>query len=86
MKMNLQFFGTPVEETIDMLEEVDENTSNLDAATQIELAKLVQLKRIADILEKYGGTLTSISSALGDLSDCTDGDIFAGKALVVRRG
>lgn len=78
--------GMEIDEAIDTLEEVDENTSGLDAATQIELAKLAQLKRIADILEKYGDTLTSISSALGDLSDCTDGDIFAGKALIVRRG
>lgn len=78
--------GMEINEAIDTLEEVDENTSGLDAATQIELAKLAQLKRIADILEKHGDTLTSISSALGDLSDCTDGDIFAGKALIVRRG
>ena len=78
--------GMEIDEAIDILEEVDANTSGLDAATQIELAKLAQLKRIADILEKYGDTLTSISSALGDLSDCTDGDIFAGKALIVRRG
>lgn len=78
--------GMEIDEAIDILEEVDANTSGLDVATQIELAKLAQLKRIADILEKYGDTLTSISSALGDLSDCTDGDIFAGKALIVRRG
>ena len=71
---------------IEILEEVDKNVSSLDAAAQIELAKLAQLKRIADVLEKYGDTLTSISSDLRDLSDCTDGDIFAGKALIVRRG
>lgn len=78
--------GMEIDEAIDILVEVDANTSGLDAAAQIELAKLAQLKRIADILEKHGDTLTSISSALGDLSDCTDGDIFAGKALLVRRG
>lgn len=75
-----------INEIIEILEEVDKNVSGLDAAAQIELAKLAQLKQIADVLEKYGDTLTSISSALGDLSDCTDGDIFAGKALLVRRG
>lgn len=69
-KMNLQLFGDAEDNAVDILKELGAEYEHMDAATQIEVAKLAQLKRIADVLEDINGTLISMGGDIEALGDC----------------
>lgn len=69
-KMNLQLFGEAEDAAVDILQELDEDYESMSEATQIEVAKLAQLKRIADVLEDINGQLISMSIPLEDMARC----------------
>ena len=68
--MNLQLFGDAEDNAVDILKELGAEYEHMDAATQIEVAKLAQLKRIADVLEDINGTLISMGGDIEALGDC----------------
>lgn len=69
-EMNLQLFGYAEDNAVDILKELDAEYEHMDATTQIEVAKLAQLKRIADVLEDINGTLISMGGDIEALGDC----------------
>lgn len=64
-KMDLQLFGELEDEAVDILKEIDADYENMDVEMEIGVAKLTQLKRIADSLE-------GINESLGALAECVD--------------
>lgn len=64
-KTGLQLFGELEDKAVDILKEIDEDYENMDVETEIGVAKLTQLKRIADSLE-------GINESLGALAECVD--------------
>ena len=71
-KMNLQLFGDAEDNAVDILKELGAEYEHMDAATQIEVAKLAQLKRIADVLEDINNTLIDMSTPIESLAECVD--------------
>lgn len=71
-KMNLQLFGDAEDNAVDILKELGAEYEHMDAATQIEVAKLAQLKRIADVLEGINSTLIDMSAPIESLAECVD--------------
>lgn len=69
-KMNLQLFGDAEDNAVDILKELGAEYEHMDAATQIEVAKLAQLKRIADVLEDINGALIGMGGDIEALGDC----------------
>ena len=69
-KVNLQLFGDAEDNAVDILKELGAEYEHMDAATQIEVAKLAQLKRIADVLEDINGALISMGGDIEALGDC----------------
>ena len=69
-KMNLQLFGDAEDNAVDILKELGAEYEHMDAATQIEVAKLAQLKRIADVLEDINGALINMGGDIEALGDC----------------
>ncbi|OUO31191.1 hypothetical protein B5F86_01605 [Lachnoclostridium sp. An298] len=71
-KVNLQLFGDAEDNAVDILKELGAEYEHMDAATQIEVAKLAQLKRIADVLEGINSTLIDMSAPIESLAECVD--------------
>ena len=71
-EMNLQLFGYAEDNAVNILKELDAEYEHMDAATQIEVAKLAQLKRIADVLEDISSSLISMSEPIESLAECVD--------------
>ena len=69
-EMNLQLFGYAEDNAVDILKELDAEYEYMDATTQIEVAKLAQLKRIADVLEDINSALISMGGDIESLGDC----------------
>lgn len=69
---NLQLFGDAEDNAVDILKELDAEYEHMDTATQIEVAKLAQLKRIADVLEDINSALIGMSTPLESLAECVD--------------
>lgn len=69
-KFNLQFFGAAEHEAVGILAELNKDYPNMDADTQVEVAKLVQLTRIADNLEGINENLSTMKEALTTLTEC----------------
>lgn len=69
-KMNLQLFGDAEDNAVDILKELGAEYEHMDAATQIEVAKLAQLKRIADVLEDINGALIGMGGDIEALGEC----------------
>ena len=65
MKTELQLFGELEDEAVDILKEIDADYENMDVEMEIGVAKLTQLKRIADSLE-------GINESLEALAECVD--------------
>ena len=68
-KFNLQLFGLPEDEAVEILHELDRD-HYLNSADRIEVAKLAQLKRIADILEDMNSALIGINGSVEELEKC----------------
>lgn len=69
-KINLQLFGESEDEAVDILQEIDADYEGMEAALQVEVAKLAQLKRIADALEDLKGVLDYMGEDTHTLSEC----------------
>ena len=69
-EMNLQLFGYAEDNAVNILKELDAEYEHMDAATQIEVAKLAQLKRIADVLEDISSALIGMGGDIEALGDC----------------
>lgn len=69
----LQLFGEAEDNVVDILREINEDYDHLSAEVQLEVAKLAQLKRIADNLESINCNLINIGGSvelLEKVSDC----------------
>ena len=70
--IDLQFFGAEEDAAVDILKELDAEYDHMEPAIQIEVAKLAQLKRIADVLEDINSALIDMSAPIEALSECVD--------------
>ena len=66
-KMGLQLFGELEDKAVDILKEIDEDYENMDVETEIGVAKLTQLKRIADSLEGINGSLEALAECVDEV-------------------
>lgn len=64
-KINLQLFGCAEDDAVEILRDINKEYSHLNADQQIELAKLAQLKRIADNLGDIYEILDRLDCCLG---------------------
>lgn len=74
-RINLQLFGESEDEVVDILREIDADYEGMGRAMQVEVAKLAQLKRIADTLERIGTDYLTVSGNVevsGDIDVSTD--------------
>lgn len=74
-KINLQLFGESEDEAVDILKEINADYDGMGTALQVEVAKLAQLKRIADTLERIGTDCLTVSGNVevsGDIDVSTD--------------
>lgn len=74
-KINLQLFGESEDEVVDILREIDADYEGMGTALQVEVAKLAQLKRIADALERISTDCLTVSGNVevsGDIDVSTD--------------
>lgn len=70
LSKKLQLFGEAEDNAVDVLKEIDAEYEHMDVSTQIEVAKLAQLKRIADVLEDINSALISMGGDIEALGDC----------------
>lgn len=68
-KYGLQLFGLPEDEAVKILDELDRD-HYLRRDERAEVAKLAQLKRIADTLEDMNSALAGMKESLEELEKC----------------
>ena len=68
----LQLFREAEDSVVDILKELDAEYEYMDVPTQIEVAKLAKLKRIADALEGINGALINMGGDIEALGDCVE--------------
>ena len=75
----LQLFGEAEDNVVDILREINEDYDHLSTEVQLEVAKLAQLKRIADNLESIDCSLINIGGSvelLEKVSDCISENLY----------
>lgn len=63
-KMDLNLFGEAENQTIEKLDEMKSDWQMNDSNLAVEVAKLTQLTRIADVLEKIGDNLERLANCV----------------------
>lgn len=63
-KLGLQFFGEAEDEVFDILAELSKDYHGLDVESELKIAQIAQLKRIADLLEDTEADEYRAASAL----------------------
>ena len=64
-KMDLNLFGEAENQTIEKLDEMKTDWQMRDNNLAVEVAKLTQLNRIADVLEEIGDNLERLTTCVG---------------------